>query len=171
MLLGRLLLLLLEALQARLHLRELRARPFARAVLTVVELALLLRDQPLAGGDRLAAGGELVTGAEEELLGVAQLGEPSVDLREPRRVRVGRGQALDLCGAPLQLALPLGQLVALLLRAQLELVLALRELGLTRIGRLLTLEEGACATLGLEGILAGVGFGVGDRGCRGDGRP
>ena len=47
-------------------------------------------DEALAGCNRLAAGGELVAGAEKELLGVAQLGEACLDLREPLGVRLGR---------------------------------------------------------------------------------
>ena len=66
------------------------ARPLPDAVLAVVELALLLGDEALAGRNCLAAGGELVAGAEKELLGVAQLGEACLDLREPLGVRLGR---------------------------------------------------------------------------------
>ena len=83
-------LLLLEATEARLHLRQPGACPLPDAVLAVVELALLLGDEALAGCNRLAAGGELVAGAEKELLGVAQLGEACLDLREPLGVRLGR---------------------------------------------------------------------------------
>ena len=83
-------LLLLEAAEARLHLGQPGARPLPDAVLAVVELALLLGDEALAGRDRLAARGELVAGAEEQLLGVAQLREARLDLREPLGVRLGR---------------------------------------------------------------------------------
>ena len=76
------------------------------------DLALELGDETLAGGEGLAAPGELLLGAKEELLGLAELRQARLDVGQPFLVRVprclrertlARGQLaltpLERCGA------------------------------------------------------------------------
>ena len=83
--------LLLELAQSLLQLGQLRLRPAAGAVLALVELPLVLADEPFAHGDRLAPRSQLVSCAQEQFLGLAQLRQTLLDLREPLAVRIGRG--------------------------------------------------------------------------------
>ena len=102
----------------------------APAVLALGELALALRDQPLARRDRLAPRGQLLARPAECLLCNPQLAETRVDLGEPLRVglngrkRGGRGLIARGRELRVQLLLVLGQLGHLeqeRLLAQLEL--------------------------------------------------
>ena len=86
--------LLLELAESRFELVHVRAA--APAVVPLVQLPLALCDQALACGDGVAPVGELASRAKECLLGVPQLVEARLDLRQPGGVRVD-GDPLALC--------------------------------------------------------------------------
>ena len=77
----------LEPAQPGLELVQVGAAP---TVLPLVELSLPLGEELLSRGDRVGVLGELATGAEKGLFRASQLCEPSLDLRQPDAVGVGR---------------------------------------------------------------------------------
>ena len=131
----------LEPLQARFHRRELGACPAALAVLAVVKLAFALRNEALSRGDGLAARGDLLARPEEDFLGVSELREPRLDLRQTFGVWIRGRQCGDLGGSALELQFPCSD-------------------------RLLAIDERAFTTRDLELIFTRVPIGIDELRCQ-----